>query len=386
MTRNYDSEEEKRLKICLAIINENPRIKLAGLARSNRVSYDKLRRRIRAIPDTRSKGGHNTRLTDIQDKALKRYINYLIRNGQPPVKRGLRDAANRILEAAGDTGKHVSANWATRWLSRNIEWLKTIRAKTLAAERKVVHDKEDFERHFYDFQYAIQDFGVSQEDVYNMDETGFRIGCLAGRVVITHATTKAVYLADPDARDWITAVETISAGGKTIPPMLILAGSVMLEKHFDNDLDDDTLIAMTATGYSNDIMGLEYLKHFNKMTEKHTVGTYRMLVFDGHGSHLSDEFTWYCWQHDIIPYRLPAHTTHLLQPLDVGVFQPLKHWHQIAITDSIQYGDLDFTKMEFLSAYQTMRDRTFKSKTILSAWQKTGLFPFQPSVILDKMK
>jgi hypothetical protein len=122
------------------------------------------------------------------------------------------------------------------------------------------------------------------------------------------------------------------------------------------------------------------------MTAKSVVGKYRMLIFDGAGSHMSDQFTWYCWQHDIIPFRLPAHTTHLLQPLDVGIFQPLKHWHQVPIVDSIQYGDLEYSKTEFLHAYQTIRDRTFKRQTILSAWQKTGLFPYNPSIVLNKMK
>jgi hypothetical protein len=45
-----------------------------------------------------------------------------------------------------------------------------------------------------------------------------------------------------------------------------------------------------------------------------------MLIFDGHGSHLSDEFLLFAWEKKILPFLFPAHTTHLLQPLDVGVF------------------------------------------------------------------
>ncbi len=38
------------------------------------------------------------------------------------------------------------------------------------------------------------------------------------------------------------------------------------------------------------------------------------------------------------PFGLPSHTTHLLQPLDVCVFQPLKHWHSKAVNGcSSQY-------------------------------------------------
>jgi hypothetical protein len=83
----------------------------------------------------------------------------------------------------------------------NQDWFRTIRAKTLAAERKAVHNKEDFEAYFRDFWYVITEFGVLQDDIYNMDETGFRIRCLGERIVITHTATRVVYLADPEVRD-----------------------------------------------------------------------------------------------------------------------------------------------------------------------------------------
>jgi len=92
-----------------------------------------------------------------------------------------------------------------------------------------------------------------------MDETGFRIGCLNRRIVITYTNTKAVYLVDLEVRDWVTTIETISAGGWTIPAMIILSSAVMLEKHFSNDLDDNTLFGITSSGYSNNLMGIEYI-------------------------------------------------------------------------------------------------------------------------------
>jgi hypothetical protein len=45
-----------------------------------------------------------------------------------------------------------------------------------------------------------------------------------------------------------------------------------------------------------------------------------MLILDGHGSHFIMEFMDYCWDHKIIPFLLPPHLTHLLQPCDVGIF------------------------------------------------------------------
>ena len=59
-------------------------------------------------------------------------------------------------------------------------------------------------------------------NLYNTDETGFLIGFLAGRLLITHLNTKVVYLADPDNRESLTAVETVYANSNTVPPILIL--------------------------------------------------------------------------------------------------------------------------------------------------------------------
>ena len=77
---------------------------------------------------------------------------------------------------------------------------------------------------------------------------------------------------------------------------------------------------------------------------------------------MSDKFIRYYWQHNIIPFRLLAHTTHLLQPLDIGIFQSLGHCHQVLIVDSFQYGDLKYSKTEFLYVYQTIQDRILNDR------------------------
>jgi hypothetical protein len=54
---------------------------------------------------------------------------------------------------------------------------------------------------------------------------------------------------------------------------------------------------------------------------------YRLLVVDGFTGHTTLAFAEYCIKFDIIIAILPPHSTHLMQPLDVGVFQPLKAAH-----------------------------------------------------------
>jgi len=88
----------------------------------------------------------------------------------------------------------------------------------------------------------------------------------------------------------------------------------------NNDLDDDVALALSDTGYANDIITLQWLQHFDQHSRKHLKGVNRMLIMDGYGSHLTLEFVDYCQNNNIIPFCLPPHLTHLLQPLDVVVF------------------------------------------------------------------
>jgi hypothetical protein len=50
----------------------------------------------------------------------------------------------------------------------------------------------------------------------------------------------------------------------------------------------------------------------------------RLLIYDGHNSHISGGFISHCIQNRISLLILPPHTSHVLQPLDVAIFGPLK--------------------------------------------------------------
>ena len=69
---------------------------------------------------------------------------------------------------------------------------------------------------------------------------------------------------------------------------------------------------------------MEWILHFEKHTKSRTTGVYRLLVLDGHKRHHSAEFEVYCKEHKIVTLCMPAHSSHILQPLNVGCFSPLK--------------------------------------------------------------
>jgi len=78
-------------------------------------------------------------------------------------------------------------------------------------------------------------------------------------------------------------------------------------------------------GLTSHILWMEWIKHFHEVI-KETVrgGEWRLLIVDGHGSHITVEFVEFCLSVNIVAYCLPTHSTHLLQPLEVGRFSALQ--------------------------------------------------------------
>ena len=61
---------------------------------------------------------------------------------------------------------------------------------------------------------TIAKYGVTEEDIFNFDETGFMMGVAATSKVVTSSDTigRAVTV-QPGNRDWVTTIECINASG-----------------------------------------------------------------------------------------------------------------------------------------------------------------------------
>jgi hypothetical protein len=108
--------------------------------------------------------------------------------------------------------------------------------------------------------------------------------------------------------------------------MLILLGRVHLER-FYHELQEEVLIGLSDSRYANDELSWEYIQHFESQSRKTRVGAHRILLYDECKSHFTREVLEFCEFNNIHVFGLPPHTSHILQPLDVVLFQPYKHWH-----------------------------------------------------------
>ncbi|KAF4634577.1 hypothetical protein G7Y89_g3524 [Cudoniella acicularis] len=109
-----------------------------------------------------------------------------------------------------------------------------------------------------------------------------------------------------------------------------------------------------------------------------------VLISDGFSTHETLEVLEFCFKNNITLCRLPSHTTHKLQPYDVGVFAPLKEAYRDEVDRLFRGGTNTIGKEHFTSVYSPTRERAFTKRNITSVWAACGLFLFNPDRVLRK--
>ena len=124
---------------------------------------------------------------------------------------------------------------------------------------------------------------------------------------------------------------------------------------------------------------------FQLFTRSHLRGEYRLLIVDGHASHVSTEFIPFTRANKIICLSLPPHLTYLLQPLDVSVFGPLKQNYKKLLSEKTRFSTYNIDKTDFISLIQKAIRQGISSRNIQSAWRATGFIPYNPAVVFQKI-
>ncbi|KAJ3462343.1 hypothetical protein MRS44_007129 [Fusarium solani] len=258
--------------------------------------------------------------------------------------------ANRLL--ADRDASPVGKRWAHNFVTRHKE-LKTRFFRKYDYQRAKCEDPTVIRKWFQLVANTIAKYGIRSDDIWNFDETGFLMGMIASGMVVTGAERRGrPKSVQPGSREWITVIQAINAEGQAIQPFIIGAGQYHLANWYqESNLPGDWAIATTQNGWTDNEIGLEWLKHFDRCTAKRSNSRYRLLILDGHESHHSVAFERYCEENKIITLCMPPHSSHLLQPLDVGCFSLLKKAYGREIEHLIRCSITHVSKTEFFRPF-----------------------------------
>jgi hypothetical protein len=127
---------------------------------------------------------------------------------------------------------------------------------------------------------------------------------------------------------------------------------------------------------------------FDRQTKDKAKRDYRLLLLDGHGSHTTPGFIDFCISHRILLAVLPPHSSHRLQPLDVGMFKPLSSAYTAELNNLSQrsQGLVEVQKSDFLWLFWAAWTHAFTSDKTLSSFAATGVHPRDADAVLKHLK
>ena len=180
------------------------------------------------------------------------------------------------------------------------------------------------------------------------------------------------------SRAWTTFIECISAVGRVVPPLIIFKAQTIQAQWFEDGFNQPGWhFARSDNGWTSNVIALEWLqKVFLLETEPSNPADARLLIVNGHGSHATDEFIWDCFSNNVYLLFMPAHTSHVLQPLDLTCFFPLKAAYRRLIADLAELTDsAPVGKLRFLQCYAQARIDGLRANNIKSGFRASGLYP-----------
>ncbi len=160
-----------------------------------------------------------------------------------------------------------------------------------------------------------------------------------------------------------------------------------MKNTWTDDIGQDTVyFAATPTSWSHNKIGRQWLEIvFDKYTKGKTGNCgYRLLLVNGHCSHVNLNFFDYADKHQITVLVLPPHVTHRLQPLEVGLFSPLSKAYSRELSNYFAKGQglVSMSKWLFYLFFKKALEASFTESNTEAVWWATGIWQYDPDKTL----
>jgi len=378
------TQQEGRIVLALQAYTNGQFQSVRRAAAAYNVRHQQLSRRLHKIRFRQEVPPNSQKLSATEEQTIIQYILNLNLRGFAPRLSEVADIADKLL--AVRSGAPVGKNWAERFVQRTEE-LKMAFNRAKDRQRILQEDPAVVSAWFQLVRDTKDKYGVQDDDIHNFDETGFQMGVIGSMKVVTGSERRTrPNLVQPGDREWVTVIQSICAAGYAIPPFIIYKGRVHISAWYEEtSIPYDWKLSVSDNGWTNNALGLAWLKHFDQHTKARQKGSYRLLILDGHKSHLNQDFKDYCLENMILTLYMPAHSSHVLQPLDVVCFSPLKLKYSQRVQALASKRVFHINKEGFLPAFRDAFFDVFTYENCKKAFEASGLVPINAQRVLDRL-
>ena len=209
-----------------------------------------------------------------------------------------------------------------------------------------------------------------------MDESGFLLSPKTNLLIGERGKNTYEESARSNKKS-ITTLFAANASG-TFAPSLTIFKYARLPNRIINAAQSGWGIGKSENGWMTAECFFEYITNVSHpFLIKEEIPLPVIIFLDGHGSHFSIELSEFCSKNGIILVALFPNATHILQPLDVAVFGPMKAKRKSFCRQwRIDHEGQELNNENVPEALNSFIIDPSMASNIKSGFKNTGIFPF----------
>ncbi|XP_059047564.1 uncharacterized protein LOC131842986 [Achroia grisella] len=276
--------------------------------------------------------------------------------------------------------------WVKAFIRRNPTISKRISQNLTASRARVTGDhlSEWYKRVYKELEDSGHaDILNDASRIFNCDETAFFLAPKGPKVLARKGEKNVYQQVNADDKECLTVLVTGNANGSLAPTTILFSYKRIPQEIADN-FPSDWGIGKTDSGWMTCEAFFEFVADiFYPWLIKNEITLPVILFVDGHISHLSLQTSQFCEEKGIVLVALYPNATHLIQPMDVAVFKPLKEaWRRHVQNwriDKIKNDEPHMLKKkDFAKLLHEVMGNTISKSILANGFKKCGLFPWNP--------
>ncbi|CAF2689825.1 unnamed protein product [Rotaria sp. Silwood2] len=292
-----------------------------------------------------------------------------------------------------DLGKTILPNstlrdWFSGFMRRWSNELKLKKTEKLEKVRSNACRREIVENWFEHLRSVFKKFDLFNrpDALWNVDEAGFLDDPGRRSVVIKRTTKHAISSHSGTGKSHTTLVICTSASGEILPPYFIYQGARMWTTSVPKNGFPGSRYNCTKTGWIEEPVFFDWFKN-QFIPRVSTIKRPVILFFDGHHTHISVRTVKLAMENHIELECLPAHTTTILQPLDVVTLHKIKTaWRSLLVEHNLKTNSGPIDKQNFALLISELWKKHIRKGHCSSGFAKAGVYSFDPfAVSQDKI-
>lgn len=333
--------------------------------------------------------GHPTILTASEENKIKEWLLYIAKTGFPATKDQLLDSVQLLLKNLKRQNNFKNGRPGRRWyegfLKRNPDISERI-SQHLVKSRSTIRETSIRgwfqEINTYFLENNLMEIIKDPKRVYNCDETAFLLAPKENCVLVAKGEKTVYNVTNNDDKECLTTLITVNAVGDNLPPMVVYKYK-RIPFSLARKMPKGWGMGCSDSGWMNGEIFFEYIANVFLPYLRQNQAEFPVVLFlDGHVSYLSLALSEFCKEYQIILIALYPNATHLLQPLDVGVFRPLKvEWKKAVHSWKIENDGRKLRKEDFAPLLARILPTAANQATIQNAFRVCGIYPFSADAV-----